>query len=160
MAAIDPDAAPQYEDEADPKPPRATLRLVRPPPGMELDEDYEDEEDSEEESNDEEVNGGPSDKEKAKRLKEAAALKVLADAMDEDESEGDEEVDIKTAISKLIKGKAPATDGDSDDDSDEDLDFEEIVICTLDPEKVRAPSKSGSRLLTDMDFYTAISAGT
>jgi len=57
------------------------------------------------------------------------------DAMDEDESEGDEEVDIKTAISKLIKGKAPATDGDSDDDSDEDLDVEEIVICTLDPEK-------------------------
>lgn len=135
MAAIDPDAAPQYEDDVDSKPPRATLRLVRPPPGMELDEDYEDEEDSEEESNDEEVNGGPSDKEKAKRLKEAAALKVLADAMDEDDSEGEEEVDIKTAISKLIKGKAPATDGDSDDDSDEELDLEEIVICTLDPEK-------------------------
>jgi FK506-binding nuclear protein len=128
---------------------------------MELDEDYEDEEDSEEESNDEEVNGGPSDKEKAKRLKEAAALKVLADAMDEDDSEGEEEeVDIKTAISKLIKGKAPATDGDSDDDSDEELDLEEIVICTLDPEKVGAPFKSRPQPFTDMNLYAAISAST
>ncbi|KKA21534.1 Peptidylprolyl isomerase [Rasamsonia emersonii CBS 393.64] len=137
MAAIDPDAAPEYEDDYDSsKPPRATLKIVRPPPGMDMDEDDDDYEDeSDEDSEDEEINGGPSDKEKAKKLREAAARKEMEDAMDEDDSDGaGEEVDMKSAISKLIKGKAPAKDGDDDDD-DESLDLEEIVVCTLDPEK-------------------------
>lgn len=142
MAAIDPDAAPEYEDDADSsKPPRATLKIVRPPPGMDLDEDDDDYEDeSDEDSDDEEINGGPSDKEKAKKLREAARRKEMEDAMDEDDSdEAGEEVDIKSAISKLIKGKAPAKDGDDDDDDDdESLDLEEIVVCTLDPERVGA----------------------
>ncbi|CAG8223635.1 unnamed protein product [Penicillium salamii] len=140
MAAIDPDEAPQYEDDEDTsKPSRATLKIVRAPPGLDLedsdedDEDYSDEED-EEDSEDEDLNGGPSDKEKARKLKEAAALKDLEDAMeeDDDEDEDDEGFDLKAAISKLIKGKGPALD-DEDSESDEGLDLDENVVCTLSP---------------------------
>ncbi|KAL4911049.1 hypothetical protein BDW74DRAFT_5182 [Aspergillus multicolor] len=139
MAAIDPDETPEFDDD-NTRRPRATLRLIRAPPGLdEEDSDYEDEDedDSEEDSDDEELNGGPSDKEKARKLKEAAYLKELEDAMsdDEDSDEG-EEFDLKAAISKLVKGKAPATDDDDEDDeSDEGLELEEMVICTLDPER-------------------------
>ncbi|KAJ5329803.1 hypothetical protein N7452_010193 [Penicillium brevicompactum] len=139
MAAIDPDEAPEYEDDEDTsKPARATLKIVRAPPGLDLedsdedDEDYSDEED-EEDSDDEDVNGGPSDKEKARKLKEAAARKDLEDAMEEDdEDEDDEDFDLKAAISKLIKGKGPALD-DEDSESDEGLELDENVICTLSP---------------------------
>ncbi|RDW93767.1 FKBP-type peptidyl-prolyl cis-trans isomerase [Aspergillus mulundensis] len=139
MAAIDPDETPEFDDD-NTRRPRATLRLIRAPPGLdEEDSDYEDEDedDSEEDSDDEEVNGGPSDKEKARKLKEAAYLKELEDAMSEDEdSDEGEEFDLKAAISKLVKGKAPATDDDDEDDeSDEGLELEEMVICTLDPER-------------------------
>ncbi|KAJ5720596.1 uncharacterized protein N7483_008530 [Penicillium malachiteum] len=142
MAAIDPDEEPDYEDGDSSKPARATLKIVRAPPGLDLDEDdeddedYSDEEDDEEDSDDEEVNGGPSDKEKARKLKQAAAQKELEDAMDEDDDESDGGFDLKAAISKLIKGKGPALDDeDSDDESDEGLDLDESVICTLNPEK-------------------------
>ncbi|KAL1847933.1 peptidylprolyl isomerase fpr3 [Paecilomyces lecythidis] len=138
MAAIDPDETPDFDDGAGPSKPRATLRLIRAPGGVDFDDDEEDDDDyedeSDEDSDDEEINGGPSDKEKAKQRKEAAALREMEDAMDDDESEGDE-VDIKSAISKLLKGKAPATDDDDDDESDESLELEEIVVCTLDPER-------------------------
>lgn len=148
MAAIDPDEAAEFEDGDSSKPARATLKIVRPPPGLDLeesdDEDYSDEEDDDEEDSDEEeVNGGPSDKEKARKLKQAAAQKELAEAMeeddDEDDGEGDGGFDLKAAISKLIKGKAPATDDDDDEDdeSEEGLDLDENVICTLNPEQVR-----------------------
>ncbi|KAJ5155160.1 FK506-binding protein 4 [Penicillium capsulatum] len=145
MAAIDPDETPEFEDGDSSKAPRATLKIVRPPPGLDLeesdDEDYSDED--EEDSDEDEVNGGPSDKEKARKLKQAAAQKELAEAMDEDDDdeEGDDEddggFDLKAAISKLIKGKAPATDedDDEDDESEEGLDLDENVICTLNPEK-------------------------
>ncbi|PWY83689.1 hypothetical protein BO94DRAFT_625290 [Aspergillus sclerotioniger CBS 115572] len=141
MAAIDPDEAPEYEDGFDSnKRPRATLKLVRAPPGLDIDEeddeDWEDDEDDED-SDEEEVNGGPSDKEKARKLKLAAARKELEEAMDEDDDEDSEEsdFDLKAAISKLIKGKGPANDDESDVDSDEGLELDETVICTLDPEK-------------------------
>ncbi|KAJ5272674.1 FK506-binding protein 4 [Penicillium angulare] len=143
MAAIDPDEEPDFEDGGSSKPSRATLKIVRVPPGLDMgeddedDEDYSDEEDDEEDSDDEEVNGGPSDKEKARKLKQAAAQKELEDAMDEDDSEDEEGgFDLKAAISRLIKGKNPATDDDeeSDDGSDEGLDLDENVICTLSPE--------------------------
>jgi FK506-binding nuclear protein len=145
MAAIDPAASPEYEDDADTsKPHRATLKIVRVPAGMDEDEDsddddYEDddEQDSEEDSDDEEINGGPSDKEKAKKQKEAAALKDLEDTMDEDDSGEESDVDIKSVISKLLKGKGRATDDeDDDDDEEEGLELEEVVVCTLDTEKV------------------------
>ncbi|KAJ5773357.1 hypothetical protein N7457_008253 [Penicillium paradoxum] len=138
MAAIDPDETPEYEgDEDSSKPSRSTLKIIRAPPGLELDEDDEDDEDysdEEEDSEDEEEsNGGPSDKEKARKLKEAAALKDLEDAMDEDDDEeDDEDFDLKAAISKLIKGKGPALD-DEDSESEEGLELDENVICTLSP---------------------------
>ncbi|KAJ5796100.1 uncharacterized protein N7518_004640 [Penicillium psychrosexuale] len=139
MAAIDPDEAPEYEDDQDSsKPSRSTLKIVRGPPGL-LDEDDEDDEDysdeDEEDSDDEEEsNGGPSDKEKARKLKAAAALKDLEDAMEEDDEEEDDEedFDLKAAISKLIKGKGPALD-DEDSESEEGLELDESVICTLSP---------------------------
>ncbi|RHZ57910.1 FKBP-type peptidyl-prolyl cis-trans isomerase [Aspergillus thermomutatus] len=135
MAAIDPDETPEFEDGQ--TRPRATLKLVRPPPDMDLDEsddDYED--DSQEDSDDEEVNGGPSDKEKARKLREAAALKeMLEDEDDEDDEDDEEDFDLKAAISKLVKGKGPATDDDEDDESDEGLELDEMVVCTLDPER-------------------------
>lgn len=144
MAAIDPDASPEYEEDADTsKPPRATLKIIRIPDDMDEDDDSEDddfedddEEDSEEDS-DEEINGGPSDKEKAKKQKEAAALKDLADSMEEDGSEDGSDIDIAAVISKLIKGKGRATgDEEEDDDEEEGLELEEVVVCTLDTEKV------------------------
>ncbi|KAL2785225.1 hypothetical protein BJX66DRAFT_329437 [Aspergillus keveii] len=144
MAAIDPDETPDFEDDSTRRP-RATLKIVRPPPGLDLDDDeddddYEDEED-EDSDDDEELNGGPSDKEKARKLRAAAALKemeeaIMEEAMEEDDSEDDGEFDLKAAISKLVKGKAPATDDDDEDDeSDEGLELDEMVICTLDPER-------------------------
>lgn len=146
MAAIDPDETPEFEDGDSSKPARATLKIVRAPPGLDMgddesdDEDYEDvEEDDEEDSDDEEVNGGPSDKEKARKLKQLAAQKELLEAMaedDESDDEDDNEFDLKAAISKLIKGKGPAMDGESDDESEEGLDLDESVICTLNAEQV------------------------
>jgi len=140
MAAIDPDETPELEDGIDPSRPRATLKIIRPPPGMDIEEsDEEDDWEDDDEDSDEESNGGPSDKEKARKLKEAAALKEMEeDEDDDDEDDDDEEFDLKAAISKLVKGKAPATDDDDEEgEDDESLDVDEAVICTLDPEKVR-----------------------
>ncbi|KAI5306384.1 peptidylprolyl isomerase fpr4 [Ascosphaera pollenicola] len=141
MAAIDPEQAPHYEDEAATnKPARATLKIVRIPalddPDDEDDEDYsDDEEDLSEEDSEEDENVGPSDPGKAKKARQAAKLADLMDEDDdEDESNDDDEVDLKSAISKLIKGKGKATDEDDDSVSDEGLDLEETVICTLNPD--------------------------
>nr|KMM65424.1 FK506-binding protein 4 [Coccidioides posadasii RMSCC 3488] len=140
MAAIDPDALPELEDEASAhKPPRATLKIVRPPPGLDLDDDEDDEDYSDIEdddaSSDDEANGGPSDPTKAKLAKQAAKLKEMEGAMDEDEDDSDgDDIDLKAAISKLIKGKGKVTD-DSGSEGSDDLELEEVVDCTLDPEK-------------------------
>lgn len=140
MAALDPDAEPENADGVDPsKPPRATLKMIRAPPGFDDGDSDEESDEDDESDDDEEVNGGPSDPVKSKKLKQAAAMKELADAMDEDDSDQDgDSVDIKSAISKLIKGKDKATEDEDDDDESDDSDDEpeEIVICTLDPEKV------------------------
>ncbi|GAM34161.1 hypothetical protein TCE0_015r01560 [Talaromyces pinophilus] len=139
MAAIDPDAEPEYEDDAAAgKPPRSTLKIVRVPADMDMDdeddEDYEDV-DSEDDSDDEEINGGPSDKAKAKQ-RQAAALMDLDGEEDDDEEDDTDRGDFKAALSQLIKGKGPATgDEDEDDDDEEGLELEEIVVCTLDTEK-------------------------
>ena len=138
MAAIDPDQIPEFGDDMDAsKPPRATLKIIRAP-GMEESDDESDEDDEDDDSSDEEeVNGGPSDPSKSKKLRAAAVMKELEDAMDDGDSDGgDEEVDIKSAISKLLKGKAKATEDDEESDISDDLEAEETVICTLDPEKV------------------------
>lgn len=162
MAAIDPDETPEHEDGVDSSRPRATLKIIRPPPGLDLDdEDDEDSDDDEEDSDDEETNGGPSDKEKARKLKEAAALKDMEDDdEEEDDDDDDEEFDLQAAISKLVKGKAPATDEDDDDESDEGLDVDEMVVCTLDPEKVNLQQpKTISVYMELMDiFFVALPA--
>ncbi|RVX67376.1 hypothetical protein B0A52_09157 [Exophiala mesophila] len=124
------------------------------------DEDYldgleDDSEDDEDDEDDEEVNGGPSErKSKKQALLEALAADVEEDEKmgdDDDEDEDDDEedddaeddddkaVEILKKLLKDSKGKGKALDGESDsdeeDEDDEALEMDEIVICTLDPEK-------------------------
>ncbi|CCT62219.1 probable FPR3-prolyl cis-trans isomerase [Fusarium fujikuroi IMI 58289] len=148
MAAVDPTEEPEADSEGNiPTVPRSTLRLVkRALPG--LDEDEDDEIDDEymkallagsddEEDSDEEANGGPSDPVKAKKQRQAAAIKKLLESAQE---ESDEEMEDARPNGKA-KGKAKATeedeeeDDDSDDDSEEGADLENFVICTLDTER-------------------------
>ncbi|EEH47631.1 uncharacterized protein PADG_03715 [Paracoccidioides brasiliensis Pb18] len=145
MAAIDPDCEPEFDADTEGKPPRATLKIVRPPPGMDLDDDsddsdYEGDSGDEDENKDseDESNGGPSDPAKQKQARQLAAMKEMADAMDEDEDEDEsdgDDIDLKAAISNLIKGKAKATGDDDENDTSEGLEMEEVVVCTLDPQK-------------------------
>ncbi|KAF2821595.1 hypothetical protein CC86DRAFT_358535 [Ophiobolus disseminans] len=159
MAAIDPSAAPQTEDGED-QPMRATLKLIRVPMGMddsddEDDEDY-DEEDieaiaaklraagalpeeeldtSDEDDSEDEKNGGPSDKAKAKKAKQAALSKKLQQELEADEMDVD--TSLTNGVNGKSKGKAKITEDDiSDDDSSEledDEEPEEFVLCTLNP---------------------------
>jgi FK506-binding nuclear protein len=149
MAAIDPSAEPEYEEGDEKKTPRATLKLIRVPADLFEDDDSEDsdyemeeDEDEDESSSDEdETNGGPSDPSKMKKSSKLDLVKAIAeqDSDDEDEEdESDEEAAAKSALMKMMKGKGKAVDtGDEVSDDDEDsLELEEVVICTLDPEKV------------------------
>ncbi|KAK2735878.1 peptidylprolyl isomerase fpr4 [Myotisia sp. PD_48] len=138
MAAISPDAEPEYEDEAHAsKPPRSTLWIIRAPAGLEDFDDDEDDEDDEEDSEDDEVNGGPSDP--SKKMKALAAqLKQLEEEEgsgdDDDEgSDDDNSESLAALISKMVKGKGKALDDDEGSESSEGI--EEVVVCTLDPEK-------------------------
>ncbi|RKK81226.1 FK506-binding protein 4 [Fusarium oxysporum] len=150
MAAVDPTEEPEADGEGNiPTVPRSTLRLVkRALPGLDEDEDEDDEIDDEymkallagsddEEDSDEEANGGPSDPVKAKKQRQAAAIKKLLESAQE---ESDEEMEDAKPNGKA-KGKAKATeededeDDDSDDDSEEGADLENFVICTLDTER-------------------------
>lgn len=170
MAAIDPSAEPEGEEDA---PPRATLKVIRQSlfdDEDDLDDDSDDGFDTEEmerilageasdessEDDDAEVNGGPSDPAKSKQAKRAAAekkiRKLLAqdgmDLDDEEEEESDDEpngINGINGVSKSAKGKGkmPASDSDEDEDDldmDDEEEFEEFVVCTLDPSKVRTIS--------------------
>ena len=107
-----------------------------------------DEEDSDESSDDEEENGGPSDPAKSVRARKEAAAHDLLSALiagnSDDESDNDMDVDAVPKVNGLSgtknKGKGKAKDAElEDDDSDiEAADLEEVVLCTLDPSKVRA----------------------
>ena len=160
MAAIDPSAEPEYDDVEDKKPPRSTLKIVRVPGDMFDESDSDDDEeddmlhgllngaDSEDESeDDEDVNGGPSDLSKSKKAKKLEFAKAIAEDEDEDEDEdenGDEEMNGVATLSAIMKGKEKASDEDEDDeeiDDADDLEMEEVVICTLDPEKVDHSAK-------------------
>ncbi|KIV81820.1 hypothetical protein PV11_03974 [Exophiala sideris] len=150
MAAIDPSAEPELEDAEDKRAPRATLKLVRVPDSMFDDEDDEDsdeedfldglvDDDEDDEDEDEaEVNGGPSEK---KSKDDEDEDEDMEDDEDEDDEEEDEEaIRQLRKIMKAVKGKGKAIDGEDDDDEEEDSDDEavemdEVVICTLDPEK-------------------------
>jgi FK506-binding nuclear protein len=156
MAAIDPTAEPDFEDGDKKKVARSTLKLIRVPNELFNDEsddsDYDDiesdEDEDEESSDEEEVNGGPSDPSKARKSNKLDLVKAIAeqdsdfDSEDEEEDDAKEEATAKAALMKILKGKGKVVgdadkDGDEDDDDDEDsLELEEVVICTLDPEKV------------------------
>lgn len=150
MAAIDPNAEPQVDNDQKKIPPRATLKLIREPISGDDDESddeddsveairarlgliEEEEEDSEEESeDDDEKNGGPSDPTKSKKARKEAAMKEI---LEELKNADDMDVDEKP---KKNKGKARATDdedSEEEDSDDEEMEMEEFVICTLDPEK-------------------------
>lgn len=148
MAAIDPTATPQTEDDSESAPPpRATLKMIRLPVDEsddEADEDFEDDdiesirrrlgitdEDEDAETSDEEINGGPG--EKTKKAREEAIKKAL-------DKEG-MDIDIPNGVNgtKLDKGKAKASDDESEADSESDdgaPDMDEFVICTLDSRQV------------------------
>ncbi|KAF5017751.1 hypothetical protein F66182_10299 [Fusarium sp. NRRL 66182] len=148
MAAVDPTEEPEADGEGNvPAVPRSTLRLIkRAFPGFDEDEDDEVDDEYmrallEGDDSDEETNGGPSDPAKAKKQKQAAAIKKLLESAQE---ESDEEMeDAKPNGKAKAKGKAKATeeevddedDEDSDDDSEEGGDLENFVICTLDTER-------------------------
>lgn len=162
MAAIDPTDPPQADENGNiPSVPRATLKIVRPRfPDMmdELDDDRlqrlmygsdESEDDSEDsdEDGDDEPNGGPSDPAKTKKAKREAALKKLIEAAQAEEDSDEEMADGEgakktngTAKKVNKKGKEPATssdeDDDEDDEDDEEVDWQELVVCTLDTERV------------------------
>jgi hypothetical protein len=185
MAAIDPSATPEHEDVDDKSPPRATLKVVRVPDSMfddddDDDEDYEELEDGEDEA-DEEENGGPSQKKsKAERLLEALVSDVdeeddkdMADGEADEEDDEDDEEDEEVARAALVKfmkaskskGKAKATgeeDEDEDDDDDDDtaIELDEVVLCTLDPEKVFHKSLRRNRALVNFCCRTFSSLWT
>ncbi|KAL8949019.1 MAG: hypothetical protein Q9222_004842 [Ikaeria aurantiellina] len=165
MAAIDPTAEPEHTGTANGDiPPRATLKLVYDRSSVDeedddsegaMDEDYlkalmegqgsdeDDDEDDEddESSSDEETNGGPSDPSKTRKARKQAAAEQLMKALAENASEDEMEVDgINGDIpKKKNKGKGKAMSQEDEEDSeDEDIDeadMEEIVVCTLDPQK-------------------------
>jgi FK506-binding nuclear protein len=159
MAAIDPSAEPDREEENQPI--RATLKLIKErnvfdsdDDDDEDDDDYdeddieaikarlagvisdedEDMSDDDDEDSEDEKNGGPSDPTKVKQAKKEAFTKKL-------QQELDEMMDIATTNGVNGKGKGRADDdSDSEDlelvDSDDEDEHEELVLCTLDPEKV------------------------
>ncbi|MCJ1450825.1 peptidylprolyl isomerase fpr4 [Mycoblastus sanguinarius] len=114
-------------------------------------DDEEDEDDDESSSDDEEKNGGPSDPTKTKKARKEAAvqqmMEALAKSQDEDEDEMD--VDNSPAVNGVLsksksnkgKGKALAEDSEDDeslgeDDSEDSMgSMDELVLCTLDPQK-------------------------
>ena len=123
-------------------------------------DDEDGDEEDESSSEDEEKNGGPSDPSKTKKARQEAAMQqmIAALANTNDESEDDEDVDMDDAPktngkmngapklrSDKGKGKALAEVPGEDERSDEEASadgMEEQVICTLDPEKVRASQRT------------------
>ncbi|KAI1094948.1 hypothetical protein F5B19DRAFT_442680 [Rostrohypoxylon terebratum] len=148
MAALDPTEAPEADEEGNiPAVPRATLKLIRRIPSL---DDEEDDEyldglmggsSDEDEDDDDEPNGGPSDPAKSKKARQAAALQKLIQAAQEEEDSDEEMGDAKpNGVKASKKGKEPATSSDDEDDDEsvgsEGLDLEELVVCTLDTERV------------------------
>lgn len=160
MAAIDP-SADAIEGDGEHKTPRATLKLITlAEDDEEDDDDWEDEDDvdalrarlreagvlgseddsdlSEDDESEEETNGGPSDPAKSKKAKREALEKKLKEDLAAEEMDLDQ---MTNGANGKSKGKAKAVNGDiseddSEDDSEEGIDVdEELVLCTLDPEK-------------------------
>ncbi|KAF6228254.1 hypothetical protein HO133_007984 [Letharia lupina] len=115
--------------------------------GHESDDEDEDDESS---SDDEEKNGGPSDPSKTKKARKEAALLQMMGALAEGQNDSENEMELDespllnglTKNSKANKGKGKAVADDSEDeslgedDTEDSVDgMEEVVVCTLDPEK-------------------------
>ena len=160
MAAIDPSVAPKDKKNGS-VPPRATLKIIFDPEGPDSEDDDDDEDlddeqlglmgedEDESSSDDEDTNGGPSDPAKSKKARREAAAKQIKKALEEIDPHSDEEMDVDSSpktnglVSKKKKGKARASEDDeeseSDDGDDEEpsLGVEELILCTLDGDKVR-----------------------
>ncbi|KAL8887461.1 MAG: hypothetical protein Q9215_004967 [Flavoplaca cf. flavocitrina] len=108
--------------------------------GQESDEQDEDDEDDESSSDDEEVNGGPSDPARSRKARKQAAaeqlMKALAETVSDDEMELDGPNGHPGKTRNKGKGKALSKEDEEDSEDDEDgADMEEVVVCTLDPQK-------------------------
>ena len=114
-------------------------------------ESEDEDEDDEPSSDDEEENGGPSDPSKTKKARKEAAMQQLMEALEaQNENEDEMEVHKPTKVNGVVKqskvdngkgkGKATAQDLEDEkleDDTEDSIDgMEEVVVCTLDPEKV------------------------
>lgn len=131
------------------------------------DDEEEDEDDiDDEESSNEEKNGGPSDPSKSKKARKRAAVAQLLESLAEP-GENDMDLDEKPKVNgvearKLDKGKGKAIDTLAKDDEDLDEEegsdstdgLEEIVVCTLDAEKVKTSAshyfESASNLSSEL----------
>lgn len=118
--------------------------------GRESEDEDEDEED-ESSNDDEEKNGGPSDPSKTKKARKEAAMLQMMKAIAEAPNDSEDEMDVdgspqvnglsKKSKANKGKGKAVAEDSEEDeslgeDDTEDSMDgMEEVVVCTLDPEK-------------------------
>lgn len=157
MAAIDPNAPPKHRVTTNgDTPARATLKIVYDPTGPLNDDDssqdsderlymeslIRDDDDDESDSEEEGRNGGPSDpSRRAKARKQAAAeqmMKAVADNYSDNEMSIDGDPNMNGVLSKIKKGKGRATEEDEEGSDDEhDVDgLDELVLCTLDPDKV------------------------
>lgn len=151
MAAIDPSQPPEHSDATETAQPRATLKIIREPLHLDM-EDYDDDEsdfdedemnamlaegedEDDESSEDEEVAGGPSDPKKSKKARKEAAADQLRREL---EAQMDVDMPNGKGKGKLVNGDDEDDDEEDDeDDDDESIDEpEEFVICTLDPSKV------------------------
>lgn len=158
MAAIDPSAPPKHSGTANGDvPARATLKLIYDPTGP-LDDDDDSSQDSDErlymdsliqdddedesDSEEEGRNGGPSDPSKSAKARKQAAAEQMMKAITKNESDDEMSIDgdsgINGVLSKINKGKGKATEEDEgDSDAENSVDgLDELVLCTLDPEKV------------------------
>lgn len=150
MAAIDPSAEPEGDEDETARP-RATLKVLRLPLGEDDELDSDDEMDIEDmdaqfgesdsdsdEEEDEDVVGGPSDPAKSKKAKREAARQQIrelleSEGMDVDDEDEDEEDGLEglvngingTAKSSKALGKMPKSDEDEDEDDSDLSDFDE-----------------------------------
>lgn len=118
--------------------------------GRESEDEDEEDEDEEPSSDDDEENGGPSDLSKTKKARREAAMQQFMEALEaQNENEDEMEVHKSTKVNGVSKqskvdngkGKGKATaqdleDENLEDDTEDSIDgMEEVVVCTLDPEK-------------------------
>jgi len=158
MAALDPSAEPEEDGPTKTSKPRATLKIIREPLLMDMededDSDFDEDEmnallaeEDDDESEDENVTGGPSDPAKSKKARKAAAAEQLRK-----ELQDNMEVDAENGMRLERTGNVSVADEDKDDedeDDEDDEDFdepEEFVLCTLDPEQVCLTFEDFSRL--------------